>query len=165
MKFKHVVLGAMTLPLLTGCAFTPVALNSVGPEPRGAESFITTGYIQVFSDTEEHDIGDGEPYYTHKGYGIYNKAGKQVKYVPNHIGDMDESPTLVEIPTGHYQVEAESSTYGPVTVPVVIEAGKTTILHLDGVWRPASNISSNQLVRLPDGDAIGWSSKIVKSSK
>ena len=158
MKIKHVVPGAIIIPLLTGCAFTPVALNSVGPEPRGAESFIATGYIQVFSDTEEHDIGHGEPYYTHKGYGIYDTAGKQVKYVPNHIGDMDESPTLVEIPTGHYQVDAESSAYGPVRVPVVIQAGKTTLLHLDGIWQPTSNISPNQLVRLPNGEAIGWSS-------
>ena len=146
-------------PLLAGCASTPVALAPVGPEPaNNHESYISKGYIKVFSDTETHEIGDGPAYYPHTGYNIYDESGKRLQYVANHIGDMDESPSLVKIPKGNYAVVAESSAYGRVSVPVVVQAGKTTILHLDQGWRPSAMISTNELVRLPDGEAVGWSS-------
>jgi hypothetical protein len=44
-----------------------------------------------------------------------------------------------------------------VTVPVVIEEGRTTVVHLDGseVTGRRRN-SSADFVRLPDGSIIGW---------
>jgi hypothetical protein len=166
MKTKYLALiGAAIIPLLAGCASKPVVLNSVGPEPVNPEAFIPEGYLQVFSDTKEHVIGDSPPYYTHTGYNIHDPSGKIVEYVPNHIGDMDESPSLVTIPAGNYKIVAQSYSYGRVTVPVVIQAGGTTVVHLDRDWRPSSNISSNQVVRLPDKEAVGWSSSVANSSE
>jgi hypothetical protein len=44
-----------------------------------------------------------------------------------------------------------------VTIPVVIQAGKTTSVHLDGSkLTPSSAISGLDLVSLPDGTVIGW---------
>jgi hypothetical protein len=165
MKTKILALiGAAIMPLLAGCATKPVTLSPVGPEPSHQTPYNSTGHLRVYSDTETCDIGENN-YYPHMGYVIRGESGKVIKFVPNHIGDMDESPTLVTMPTGNYQVVAESSAYGRVTVPVIIQAGKTTVLHLDRGWRPALNSSSNEVVRLPDGEAVGWSGSIAKSSE
>jgi hypothetical protein len=163
MKMINVTrLCAAMIPLVAGCASQPVAVSPVGPEPASQAAYVPSGYLKVFSDTEEHVIGDGPHYYPHMGYNIYDNAGKRVEYVPNHIGNMDETPTLVRIPVGDYKVVAESSAYGRVTVPIIVQSGKTTVLHLDRGWRPASNISSTEVVRLPDGEAVGWSSALTK---
>jgi len=71
----------------------------------------------------------------------------------------------VKIPTGNYKVVAESAAYGRVTVPVVVQAGKVTVIHLDRGWRPVSTVSINELVRLPDGEAVGWRSSLAKASE
>ncbi|HSY18786.1 MAG TPA: hypothetical protein VK815_10650 [Candidatus Acidoferrales bacterium] len=155
---------AAGISLLAGCASQPVALSPVGPEPENHASTAGIGYLQVFSDTETHVIGDGPPYYPHTGYNIYDQSGARIKYVPNHIGNMDESPTLVRVPAGNMKIVAESSAYGRVTVPVVIEGGRTTVVHLDREWQPSSNAASNKLVRLPDGEAVGWRDATAQSS-
>jgi len=158
-----IISGALSIALLAGCASKPVILSPVGPEPENhAAAF--KGYLQVYSDTETHVIGDGPPYYTHTGYSIYDRSGVREKYVPNHIGDMDESPMLVRVPVGTHFVVAESSAYGRVTIPVMIKASRKTVVHLDRNWRPALDARSNNLVRLPDGEAVGWAGATAKSS-
>jgi len=151
--------------LLAGCASQPVTLSPVGPGPEHHAFSDGTGYLRVYSDTETHVIGDGLPYYPHTCYNIYDQNGVRVKFVPNHIGNMDESPTLVSVNAGNYNVVAQSSAYGRVTVPVVIEGGRQTIVHLDRQWQPAKSAASNDLVRFPDGEAIGWSGATAQSSR
>ena len=79
-----------------------------------------------------------------------------MKIVLNHTGDMDESPAVVTIAAGRYDIVAESSSYGRVMVPVVIQRGRRTIVHLDGDWKPPSNTSPSALVHFPNGEAVGW---------
>jgi hypothetical protein len=155
---QFILLGAAIIPLMVGCASQPVTLSPVGPAPHSAAASLSRGYLQVYSDTETHVIGDGPYYYPHSGYSVYDKYGVRVKYVPNHIGDMDESPTLISIPAGNYNVVAESSAYGRVTVPVSIQGHHKTIVHLDREWRPSLGTLSNELVHLPDGEAVGYAS-------
>jgi len=71
---------------------------------------------------------------------------------------MDEWPDEVPLAAGNYNIVAESTCCGLVTVPVVIQQGKTTIVHLDRNWWPPSKTDTNQLVFLPDGEPVGWSS-------
>jgi len=66
---------------------------------------------------------------------------------------MDQQPQTVRLGSGKYVIVAESSSYGRVHVPVVIELGQVTEIHLDGAWTPAPD---RTLVRLPDGEPIGW---------
>ena len=149
--------GAAIISLLVaGCASKPVVLPPVGPAPPSQTYDPPKGYLRVFSDTEKHEIGENLYYYTHKSYLIYTPSGRQLKYVANHVGDTDESPTLVTIPAGRYNVLADSSSYGRVTVPVIIEAGKTTVVHLDSAWRSSGSHGAN-LERLPNGEPVGWS--------
>ncbi len=126
------------------------------------------GYLQVFSATEKSPpIASDDPAYfnLHTGYDITDTAGKSVRFVPNHVSNMDEWPDEVTLTAGNYNIVADSTCCGLVTVPVVIQQGKTTIVHLDGNWWPPSKTATNQLVSLPDGEAVGWSSSITKSSE
>ena len=71
----------------------------------------------------------------------------------------DEEPTRVTLPKGSYTIVADSDTSGEVSVPVAIEAGRTTVVHLEREkdWKGASaRIRSADLVRLPNGQPIGF---------
>ena len=157
MKTKNIMLaGVAIVSLLTGCASKPVVLAPVGPKPNNPVAYVSTGHLRVYSDTRTREIGENTFYYTHTRYFIQDETGKIVKTVPNHVGDTDELPTLVTIPTGSYKVVAQSSSYGRVTVPVVIQAGRTTVVHLDRNWKASAQLPANDLVCLPNGEAVGW---------
>lgn len=147
----------MLVTLLAGCASQPVALAPVGPRPGDRIAYVSTGHLRVYSDTKTREIGENTFYYTHTGYAIRDPSGKLLQYVRNHVGDMDETPTLVTVPSGRYLVVAQSARYGRVTVPVIIQDGRTTVVHLDGDWKAAQS-AANEVVRLPDGEAVGWNS-------
>jgi hypothetical protein len=166
MKTRNILLiSGIFITLLAGCASKPVALAPIGPRPGDRIAYVSTGHLRVFSDTKTREIGENSFYYTHTGYTIRDPSGKIVQYVRNHVGSMDETPTLVTIPSGSYLVVAESSRYGRVTVPVKIQDGRTTVVHLDGDWKAASSVSSNEVIRLPDGEAVGWRNSLAKSSE
>ena len=59
-----------------------------------------------------------------------------------------------------YRVVAQANGYGRVTIPVVIEAHQTTVLHLEGggSWPSEAEFNQTNAVRLPDGQIIGWKS-------
>ncbi len=158
MNRKYIVLvGAAVIPSLTAFAFTPPAVSTVGPEPIARTASAHNGYLQVFSETETRLLGDNTRYYPHTGYSIHLESGQVLRFVPNHVGDMDEVPMLVRVPTGKYNIVAESAAYGRVTVPVVIQEGRTTVVHLDRDRTIPPNADPNDLVRLPNGEIVGWS--------
>jgi hypothetical protein len=67
----------------------------------------------------------------------------------------------VELSPGKYQVKARANGYGFVTIPVIVESGQTTTLHLEGggFWPNESGFNQTNAVRLPDGLIIGWKAK------
>ncbi|HEX4342499.1 MAG TPA: hypothetical protein VH255_03860 [Verrucomicrobiae bacterium] len=149
------LLGLAIIPLLVGCNSTQVVLDQVGPAPN---AYASTGGLRVFTATETREVGDNDYYYPHTSYRIYTQAGKFWKYVPNHLVAWDQSADLVKIPAGHYLVTAKSESYGVVTVPVSIRADKTTEVHLESRWKIPPNVSTNEVVYLPNGDPVGWKS-------
>ena len=70
-------------------------------------------------------------YYAHSSYSIYTTDGKFFKNVENHISRSDEIPALVTLPAGSYTIEARSENRGYVHLPIVITAGRRTILEPD----------------------------------
>ena len=169
MKIKNVALiGAGIIPLLTGCVSSPTALAPVGPDAISLAAPGSNGYLQVFSATQKSmPFASDDPTYfeLHTGYDINDAAGKSVKFVPNHASNMDEWPDEVRLTAGNYNIVAESTCCGIVTLPVSIQQGKTTVVHLDGNWWPPSKTATNELVFLPDGEAVGWSGSVVKLSE
>jgi hypothetical protein len=88
------------------------------------------GYLMVYSATDQFDDG-GALYYAHSSYSIYTAGGKFFKNVDNHISRSDEIPALVTLPSGSYTIEARSESRGYVRVPIVITAGRRTVLDPD----------------------------------
>jgi hypothetical protein len=65
----------------------------------------------------------------------------------------------VILPKGTYTVVAQSDTSGTVSVPVAIETGRTTVVRLERKkdWKEApAGIDSDDLVRLPNGQPLGF---------
>jgi hypothetical protein len=147
------------LPLLASCASSrdSVVFGPVGPPPLTRDGLTPTGYLKVYSATENHNDGDTH-YFPHTSYSVYSEDGKIVKKVANAISIHDEDPALAEVPAGTYTVLAESEYYGMVKVKVVIEQGKLTTVNLE-YNKPSQRDPSkrnNDFVRLPNGSIVGW---------
>ena len=144
--------------IVIGCASTPVVLAPVGPCSTRQEASHPNGYLQVFSVMEPQSEGDDPVWYQHSGYIIYNQQRKRIKYVGNTIGKWDEAPQTVTLPSGRYTVKAraEGFRYVFVNVPVVIEQGKTTAVHLEEGWNPPPGPPGTEIVRASSGYAVGW---------
>ena len=157
---RFVLICAGLIPFATGCISNPMALAPVGPDAGGQGSVGSKGYLRVFSATEKSPpITSNDPIYfkLHTGYDVNDASGKSVKYVANHMSNMDEWPDTISLAAGTYNIVAKSACCGLVTVPVVIANGKITTIHLDRNWCPPSNTPTNRLVFLPDNEAVGWS--------
>ena len=114
------------------CAQAGATDSSSGPL-RAGQNYRTEspqGYLMVFSATDRFDDG-GTFYYAHSSYSIYTTDGKLLKNVENHLSRSDETPALVILPAGSYTIEARSEGRGYVRVPIVIIAGRRTILDPD----------------------------------
>jgi hypothetical protein len=127
-----------------------------------SQSQAANGDLQVFSRVslrldEQNQGGDGMPsWYAHTAYRVYNLDGKLVKYVGNTTGHYAEDPATVPLPAGTYLVKAQARDYLRVQVPVVIEPGRTTRVHLDDNWKPSADAPRNAVVAEPDGNPVGW---------
>ncbi len=163
MKTIFVLAGAGLVALLAGCATTPVPVAPVGPNPSAARSDSSRGGLQVFSrlarHSDEQNQGSSDPnpqWYQHTAYEIFDLQGNLVSNVQNRPHHYDDVPDLVRLPPGQYTVKAESADYFWVQVPVKIETGKTTNLHLDGRWSPPPGTPDGDIIKLPDGRPVGW---------
>jgi hypothetical protein len=148
---------------LPGCATgkNGLVLDTVGPTPSeiaGAPS--TNGTLVVYSADEVNaDFNSRDPYRPeYSDYKIYNADGKFLRRVHNDSGTILQGPVSVELPTGKYRIVARANGYGYITVPTVVGANQTTILHLEGggAWPDTSAFNQTNAVRLPDGRIVGW---------
>ena len=145
------------VPLLASCASQRAAVAPVGPAPESdGVSSGSSGYLEVYSAQEPVIAGDDPIYYQHTDYRIYDERGKRIKHVGNADGHFETKPTVVALPPGRYTVKARAEDYASVVVRVVIERGRTTVVHLDDQWRLPANISRNEFVFEPTGSPVGW---------
>jgi hypothetical protein len=96
-------------------------------------------------------------WYLHTGYYLCNQQGKPLQYVENVANYSTGEPALVSLPPGDYIIHAEATGDVGVEVPVVIEAGQTTAVHLDNSWGPPQEYPKSSFVSLPSGEPVGWS--------
>jgi len=158
MKNIGLVLGAAVLTLMMGCASTPVVLAPVGPNPIGYSGMGSKGQLLVYSAWQGHGEGNNPCYYQHGDYYIYQTSGKLVRHVENIVGHYAQSPRPEFLPAGKYVVQARAKGYGNIwiKVPVVIQDGQTTRVHLDNGWTVPADISKTELVSMPIGYPVGW---------
>ncbi len=125
------ILGVGLVSLLVGWSTAPVALAPVGPGPESSVSTTSTGELQVFSKEVGRVDGLNPTWHQHSDYFIYDRDGKLVKYVKNNTGYFARAPLPVFLPPGQYLVKAKAKDYPWVNVPVIIEPGRVTSVHLD----------------------------------
>jgi len=156
MKNINTLIGASLVSLLVGCANTPVVLAPVGPNPHGVQTNASDGELEVYSRLFACTEGDNPVWHQHSAYRIYDLQGRLVKYVGNAAGHYEQAPRLVPLPPGRYRLHARASDYLLVEVPITIERGRTTKVHLDDRWQLPAYASNAGLVSLPNGNPVGW---------
>jgi len=125
------------------------------------------GELQVFScldeESDDQNQGSQDPvWYQHSDYSIYNLHGKLVKRVNNTTGHYEQAPRRVALPAGRYIVKAQANDYLQVKLPVTIEPGRTTRVHLDDNWKLPAGTQKRELVYMPNGNPVGWSAESTK---
>jgi hypothetical protein len=112
----------------------------------------------VYSGLAMGSYSDMERVHYHSDYRLCSADGKPLQWVRNRVGQLSEDPASVGLPPGRYSVTTRAAGFGTVTVPIVIEPGKTTSVHLDGS-EPIGQGTGHGFVSLPDGLIIGWRAK------
>jgi len=120
--------------------------------------------VQVFSALVAHAEGDNPTWYRHADYWICDAQEKRIKHVDNATGHYERAPRFISLPPGRYFIRAPAKNYLTVEVPVVIQSGRLTRIHLDGEWRPPADTSGAKLVTLPNGYPIGWRAGPAKAA-
>ncbi len=159
MKRSPILIGMALASGLLGCATTPVAVAPVGPNPSGPKDPGRNGQLEVFSALAGRTEGNNPTWFQHTDYSIYNLRGKPMKHVDNTVGYYASAPRLISLPPGKYFVRAEARDYLSVAVPVVIQPGQITKVHLDDAWQPP-DVRKTAFVRLPAGNPVGWSADV-----
>ena len=161
MKKTAIILGAAFASLWLGSAAAAVALPPVGPNPSGPKSTTSSGALQVFSsrvlETGDYNQGAMDPaWLQHSGYYLYDLDGRLLRHVAENVGEYAQAPRHVILPAGQYILEARSTDYGWLKVPVTIKSGRNTNVHLDDQWMPPLNQANGKVVSLPNGKPVGW---------
>ena len=141
--------------IFVGCASERVVLEAVGPASVEARWANGPGKLVVFTEREQYSSAE-VTYSRHTGYRVLSPDGKLVTYVRNQTGGHDEAPQAVSLPSGSYVVVGLAQGLGMVKAPVLVQALKTTELHLEPGWKPDVNGRERDLVRLPNGQIVGW---------
>ena len=151
-------ISSAALMLLAGACSSPpqqAVLQPVGPVPAASVNPDTDGYLLVYSAWSNF-VDQGSTAH-HSRYTITSDDGKFSREVINHRDRFDEGPLQLALPPGSYHVRARSAHFGRVTVPVVIQQRQTTCVYLDGSSHAATVPSQSNVVKLPDGEIVGWS--------
>jgi hypothetical protein len=175
-SYMIVMTGSLLGAMVCGAAPKVTPLKQVGPDPGQMAHSSSDGFLQVYTARERapidvnaetffcnNDFGRNEFLYgkAHTAYSIYDADGRLVQRVRNSTGMNDSNPTRIGLSPGVYRIDAEAADYGnitlTVTVPVCVEPGFTTALHLDGTWKPISPAIDSEMVRLPNGRIVGYS--------
>ncbi len=163
MKTFFVLMLVLAITFLSGCVTDKngVAFDPVGPSPnQPAADNATNGTLVVYSAYEVNaDFNARDPNSPeYSDYKILTTDDRLLQKVHNNSGTILQEAVPVELSPGKYHVMAHSNGYGYVVVPIVIAAGQTTTLHLegDGFWPNESAFNQTNAVRLPDGVVIGW---------
>jgi hypothetical protein len=161
MKRGSGITAIIAVCLMTGCTTTPVAFPAVGPNPYAKSDGAENGRLEVFSSMETQVEGDNPIWFQHTDYDVLTAEHKPLKRVWNKVAHYAEEPRVVSLPAGNYFVVARSIDSFSVEVPVVIQPGKLTTVHLDGKWSPPLGTTQSEITYSPGDYAVGWRSALI----
>jgi hypothetical protein len=180
MKYVSSIVVRTAVVFLIGCASAePVAVSGpVGPAPTGRAQASGRSLLRVYSarvrapvdvNKEEflwnNDFGRNDFLYepAHTDYTIYYQNGKIFKHVRNAQGAGDPQPALMSVPPGRYEVVAYARGFGLVTIPVVVEKGKRTIVNLQRTpHEVVAAVPKSEAVCLAGERIVGWRANLAK---
>ena len=87
---------------------------------------------------------------------------RELERVGNTVGYYARAPRIITLRPGRYVVKTLAKDYVWMEVPVVIEPGRITRVHLDAAWRPPAPASKAELVCAPAGYPVGWRTDSAK---
>jgi hypothetical protein len=121
----------LALVSLAGCAAAPTVIHEPVRPQRQLVRRRTDGGLVVYSAPRVSWYAQAEyPAYT--DYTIYTQDGKVLSRIDNSTGSFNGYPARVTLQPGEYRVKALQAGRGYALVPVIIEAGETTVVNLNG---------------------------------
>jgi hypothetical protein len=174
MKYVSSIMVSAAVACLAGCASSaPLTVSGpVGPAPTERAESSSGSSLQVYSarvrapvdlNKEEflwnNDFGKNDFLYepAHSDYTICTQDGKVLKHVRNARDPDDPQPAVVPLPPGSYEVKAKARDLGVVTIPIVVEAGKLTLVNLQRGQNPAvESVDRSNAVLLGGHLIVGW---------
>jgi hypothetical protein len=179
MKYVSSIAVSTAVVCLVGCASSaplPVS-GSVGPAPTQRAKESGSSSLQVYSarvrapvdlNKEEflwnNDFGKNDFLYepAHSDYTIYTQDGKVFEHVKNARNYEDPQPAKVSLPPGTYRIEARARNFGWVTIPVVVEPHKLTVVNLQRGANPVvASVDRNDAVLLGGERIVGWRANLA----
>ncbi len=174
MKCASLIVVSSTVVCLVGCA-SPAHLtvaDPVGPAPTAGVVKSGDSQLRVYTARERapvdinkeeflwnNDFGRNDFLYepAHTDYTIYTMDGKAVEHVKNARNYEDPQPAVVSLSPGEYKIVARARDYGWVTIPVVIEPHKLTVVNLQRSPNPAvESVDRADAVLLGGDRIVGW---------
>jgi hypothetical protein len=161
---KWLVFLAVMAPsiLLTGCVVgrQELVLDTVGPASVSPPPHSLAGSLTVYTAYDVHAHFNSRHDYgrEYSDYEIFTRDGTLLKRVHNNSDSILDEPARVALPPGKYQVVARANGMSRVSVPVVIEPQRSTVVHLDDgrSWPGEMTLNATNVVRLPDGFVVGY---------
>jgi hypothetical protein len=121
----------LALVSLAGCAAAPPVIHEPVRPQRQLVRRRTDGDLVVYSAPRVSWYAQAEyPAYT--DYTISTQDGKVLRRIDNSTGSFNGYPARVTLQPGEYRVKALQTGRGYAIVPVIIKAGETTVVSLDG---------------------------------
>ena len=177
MKYSNAIAMSSIMVWVVGCASAHkvVVQDTVGPCHRVAASGASEGSLLVYSARERAplsiqtetffwnaDFGKNEFLYetAHSDYRIFDRDGTVVEQVRNGQDRSGKMPAQVRLAPGRYTLEAEAERGGGTTmtvmIPLVVEAGQITTVHLEPTPETSGETTDpSRVVMLADGRIIG----------
>jgi len=134
----------------------------VGPAPTEGAKQEGQGYLVVYSAWS--NFVDPGSVGHHSRINLSAEDGSNSREILNYADRFDEGPIRIPLAPGAYRVRARSAHFGKLTVPVVIRPRQTTFVCLDGgshADTPPPEVP--EVVRLPNGEVVGWSASAATS--
>lgn len=144
--------------LLGGCApIQPLVIDEpIGPLKWRVDD--SRGSLIVYSASESSSLDPAE-YGPRSDYTLYSVDAGFAHRMINRDNWLSRNPATLDLPVGRYTVTARGANFEFVTVSVILQGGRTTVVDLTQDVLAHATAANGDWVRLPNGQVIGSKSE------